>query len=111
MIQRIAIVGAGLMGHGIAQVFALHGHAVTITDVSTEALASVIERIRKNLADLGQDVSAAERVSPMADLGATVADADVVFEAGPENLEFKQRLFVELEALARPRRSSPAIPR
>ena len=100
MIQRIAIVGAGLMGHGIAQVFALHGHAVTITDVSTEALASVIERIRKNLADLGQDVSAAERVSPMADLGATVADADVVFEAGPENLEFKQRLFVELEALA-----------
>lgn len=100
MKQRIAVVGAGLMGHGIAQVFAVHGHAVTITDVSTEALATVVGRIRKNLTDLGQDATAAERVLPTADLGAAVAAADVVFEAGPENLEFKRSLFVELEALA-----------
>jgi len=43
--ERIAVVGAGLMGHGIAQVFALAGHTVRVHDVSADALASLRERI------------------------------------------------------------------
>jgi 3-hydroxybutyryl-CoA dehydrogenase len=97
--QQIAIIGAGLMGHGIAQVFALAGHLVTVYDTQTAALESLRERIAKNLTDLGQDASAAERVFPVEDLAQCVAAAHVVFEAGPENLAWKQQLFAELERL------------
>jgi 3-hydroxybutyryl-CoA dehydrogenase len=97
--QQIAIIGAGLMGHGIAQVFALAGHLVTVYDTQADALASLRERIAKNLADLGQDVRAAERVFPVEDLAQCVAAADVVFEAGPENLAWKQQLFADLEGM------------
>ena len=97
--DRIAIVGAGLMGHGIAQVFALAGHAVKVYDTQQGALDTLRERITRNLADLGQDLRAAQRVQGVADLAATVADADIVFEAGPENLAWKQDLFEQLEGL------------
>jgi len=96
---RIAIIGAGLMGHGIAQVFAVAGHPVTVFDPSAEALASLRERITRNLIDLGLNPAAAQRVTPVADMAEAVREADVLFEAGPENLAFKQQLFGELEAL------------
>ena len=75
---RIAVIGAGLMGHGIAQVFALAGHDVTIYDTDTANLDNVKARILANLRDLGDDPSAVERVRPTADLAATVRDADFV---------------------------------
>ena len=59
---KIAVVGAGLMGHGIAQVFALAGHAVTITDSYKPNLESAKQRIAANLRDLGDDVTAVKRV-------------------------------------------------
>jgi 3-hydroxybutyryl-CoA dehydrogenase len=97
---QIAVIGAGLMGHGIAQVFALAGHRVTVFDPSADALATLRERIRRNLVELGQDAGAADHVVPVDDLGECVASADVVFEAGPENLAFKQKLFEQLQLLA-----------
>lgn len=100
MKAQISIVGAGLMGHGIAQVFARAGHLVRVYDSQYAALASLRERIERNLSDLEQDVSAAQRVYPVEDLGECVAGADVVFEAGPENLAFKQKLFLQLELMA-----------
>jgi 3-hydroxybutyryl-CoA dehydrogenase len=96
----IAVIGAGLMGHGIAQVFARHGHRVAVYDKSPDALAALRDRIGANLRELGQDASAAERVSPCAELAAAVRDADFVFEAGPENLELKRNLFKEIEQAA-----------
>ncbi len=53
--SRIAVIGAGLMGHGIAQVFALAGHDVTITDTVMQNLDTVDKRIAANLRDLGDD--------------------------------------------------------
>ncbi|MEI6801779.1 MAG: 3-hydroxyacyl-CoA dehydrogenase family protein [Burkholderiales bacterium] len=100
MNEQISIIGAGLMGHGIAQVFALAGHTVRVYDPDFQAMASLRERIAKNLADLGQDVNAASRVFPTEDLGQCVTGSDVIFEAGPENLAFKQKLFAQLELLA-----------
>ena len=88
------------MGHGIAQVFALAGHIVRVYDPEYKALASLRERIEKNLRDLNQDVNAASRVFPVEDLGECVTGADIVFEAGPENLAFKQKLFAQLELMA-----------
>ena len=51
---RIAIIGGGLMGHGIAQVFACAGHDVRITDPSVEARSEIIPRIAANLAEIGR---------------------------------------------------------
>jgi 3-hydroxybutyryl-CoA dehydrogenase len=99
---RIAVVGAGLMGHGIAQVFALAGHAVTITDSFAANLDSVKSRILTNLKDLGDDPAAVERVTPQADLAEAVRHADYVVEAAPEDLPLKQRLFAEIERAVRP---------
>ena len=99
---RIAVIGAGLMGHGIAQVFALAGHDVTIFDSAKASLDSAKARILTNLKDLGDDQSAVERVTPVADLAAAVRDADYVVEAVLEDLGLKQKLFVEIEKHVRP---------
>ncbi len=99
---RIAVVGAGLMGHGIAQVFALAGHEVKITDTVVKNLDTVASRIAANLRDLGEDESAVERVQPSVDLTDAVHDADYVVEAVSENLELKKKLFAELERRTRP---------
>jgi 3-hydroxybutyryl-CoA dehydrogenase len=94
---KIAILGAGLMGHGIAQVFALAGHDVWIFDTSREPLDTVKERIRTNLRDLGDEQTAVDRVRPTLDLKAAVRQADFVVEAAAESLGLKQHLFAEVE--------------
>ena len=99
---RIAVIGAGLMGHGIAQVFALAGHAVTIYDSMTASLDSVKMRVLANLRDLGDDQAAVERITPQHDLAAAVHAADYVVEAVLEDLPLKQKLFVEIEKHVRP---------
>src|SRR5262245_21531210 len=96
--MRIAVVGAGLMGHGIAQVFAVAGHDVAVTDANAASLATVKERIATNLRDLGDDPTAVERVRPVIALAECVAGADFVVEAVLENLEIKQKLFADIEA-------------
>ena len=99
---RIAVIGAGLMGHGIAQVFALAGHDVTIYDAFPASLDTVKARILANLKDLGDDESAVTRVTPQVDLALAVKDADYVVEAVLEDLALKQKLFGEIEPLVRP---------
>ena len=94
---KIAVIGAGLMGHGIAQVFALAGHEVIITDTGMKNLDNVQSRIAGNLRELGDDETAASRVRPCFDLGETVRDADYVVEAVFEDLPLKQKLFAEIE--------------
>ncbi|HEV8463457.1 MAG TPA: 3-hydroxyacyl-CoA dehydrogenase family protein [Pseudolabrys sp.] len=99
---RIAVVGAGLMGHGIAQVFALAGHGVTIYDSIVASLDTVKTRILTNLKDLGDDQKAVERVTPVSDLAQAVRDADYVVEAVLEDLPLKQKMFAEIESYVRP---------
>lgn len=94
---RIAVIGAGLMGHGIAQVFALAGHDVTIYDLVATSLDSAKARILSNLKDLGDDQRAVDRVTPVADLAPAVREADYVVEAVLEDLSLKQKLFAEIE--------------
>jgi len=99
---RIAVIGAGLMGHGIAQVFALAGHDVAIYDAFPASLDTVKARIVANLKDLGDDESAVNRVTPEADLANALAGAGYVVEAVLEDLALKQKLFAEIEPLVRP---------
>jgi len=97
----ISVLGAGLMGHGIAQVFALAGHEVAIYDPVAASLDLVKTRIVANLRDLGDEETAVERVRPCTDLAEAVRDADFVVEAAPENLEIKRKLFAETEDYVR----------
>ncbi len=110
-VRRIAVIGAGLMGHGIAQEFAVAGYEVTLNDLSAERLARAIEAMRANLrqlADLGlvppeRATAAPNEVRTTSDLAAAAADADVVIEAVFEDLPLKQRVFADLDRLAPPR--------
>jgi 3-hydroxybutyryl-CoA dehydrogenase len=94
---RVGVIGAGLMGHGLAQVFALGGHDVTIYDAVEASLKTVKERISTNLRDLGDDPRVVERVRPTGDLEGCVRDAHYVVEAVSEDLALKQKLFAEIE--------------
>jgi 3-hydroxybutyryl-CoA dehydrogenase len=94
---RIAVIGAGLMGHGIAQVFALAGHDVTITDSHKPILDTAKQRIAVNLRELGDDETAVERVRPVADLAECVRDADFVVEAVLEEMNLKRKVFGIIE--------------
>jgi 3-hydroxybutyryl-CoA dehydrogenase len=100
--MNISVVGAGLMGHGIAQVFATAGHDVAIHDASAAVLSGVVERIRGNLRDLDQDQAGGDRVTPHQDIASAVRNADFVVEAALENLPLKQALFAQIEQAAPP---------
>lgn len=99
--KAVAVIGAGLMGHGIAQVFARAGHRVVITDPDAAVLGVALARVRKNLEDEGVAPDAVlARMSVQPSLGAALAGADLVIEAAPEKLELKQRLFVQIAQAA-----------
>jgi 3-hydroxybutyryl-CoA dehydrogenase len=108
-IRRIAVLGAGTMGHGIAQVAASAGYEVVMLDVSTEALARGVAAIEGNLAKgirLGK-ITEQDRDQTLQRIrGATqlpeVAGADLVIEAAPEVLDLKQELLKEVEPLVGP---------
>ena len=102
--RQIAVIGAGLMGHGIALTFARAGRRVTITDPSSEMMQSVPERIAESLRLLGAsepEVSKAlDGIEPCDSLRAAVDGAACVFEAAPEKLALKQAIFAEVEGFA-----------
>ena len=108
--ERITVVGAGLMGVGIAQVFALAGHKVTLQDVNQEALERAPAALRANLDFLaGSGLGAAEDVEPAVarvlttgDLHAAAEDADVVVECIFEDLALKQSVFERLDSVCPP---------
>ena len=101
---RIAIVGAGSMGSGLAALFARQGFAVTLIDPVEGALQRAEATIERQLAAAGvTDVAATQAsIRPAATLAAA-ADADLVIEAAPEQLDLKRRLFAELDAICPPR--------
>jgi 3-hydroxybutyryl-CoA dehydrogenase len=98
--QRISIVGGGLMGHGIAVVFAAAGHDVRITDPVAEVRARIRDRIGATLDELGNGRAALDHVAIAETLEACVADAQWVIEAAPEDLALKQRIFADIENAA-----------
>lgn len=108
--MSIAVIGAGLMGHGIAQVFAASGHRVSLLDTSEERLSSALEEIRRNLEFLSREgrdgdegiESALGRITPTTTLEEAVAGASMVVEAVPERLDLKRELFRELDSLCPP---------
>jgi len=106
-LARVAVLGAGTMGNGIAQVFAQHGHSVVLGDIEPAILDRARATIQKSLTrfvDKGR-LSAADRdaalgrIRTSTDLG-DAAEADLVVEAVVERLDAKSTLFRELDRLA-----------
>jgi 3-hydroxybutyryl-CoA dehydrogenase len=101
-VVKVAIIGAGLMGHGLALVFAEGGHDVVLTDTYVETLRTVKARIVDTLKTLGRDEAVVSSITTVLTLEAAVANADFIVEAAPEKLELKQELFARIEAAATP---------
>ena len=107
---RLAVVGAGTMGHGIAQVGAVAGCDVTLTDADPSALQVALGRVQANLdggVDRGKLTRAAaeaalKRITLRGDIETAGADADIVVEAVLEDLEVKRDLFARLDQVTPP---------
>jgi 3-hydroxybutyryl-CoA dehydrogenase len=94
--RSIAIVGGGLMGAGIAQVFAVAGHSVSVFEPAPDIRATVRSRIAETLRLYGLDASVADAIAVTGDFAQAVERADYVTEAAPEKLELKQKIFADL---------------
>ena len=107
--MRVAVLGAGTMGNGIAQVFAQGGHDVVLRDLDQKALDRGMGQVDKSLGKLAEKgkLTAGERSSAFGRIRATtsmedVAAADLVIEAVVENLQVKTQVFGELDRLTPP---------
>lgn len=107
-IKKVGVVGAGTMGNGIVQAFAVAGFDVVMTDIADAALqrgvstisGSFDRLIKKEKMTAEQKAAALARVQTSTDIAA-VADADLVIEAATENLDLKLKIFAQLDAAAK----------
>ncbi len=103
--KKVAVIGSGTMGNGIAHVFAQNGYAVSLIDVSDEALKKAVATISKNLSRQVEKGTISEAVknqalsniSTHAFLKAGVHNADLVVEAATENEDLKLKIFKEID--------------
>lgn len=107
-IKTIAVLGAGTMGHGVAELAALAGYQVNLRDIKQEFVDKGYQGIKWSLDKLAEKGAispqkaqeALKRVRPMVDLGEAVRSADFVIEAAPEIMKLKQEIFGEIDRLA-----------
>lgn len=105
MIKKIGVIGAGTMGHGIAESFAMFGYNVNLYDTNAVQLEKALNEIKAEQkllveeAFISAEKAAAtmENISIHTDLQTAVKDRDYVIEAAPENMELKQSLFKQLD--------------
>jgi 3-hydroxybutyryl-CoA dehydrogenase len=99
---KIGVVGGGLMGHGIAYLLAAAGHKVGVFEPQGETRAFMPRRLQAIVDLLGDDAALLKRISVHEKLPPAVQGAAFVFEAAPEKLPLKQRIFAELEGVVAP---------
>ena len=105
-VRKIAVLGAGLMGHGICQVAAQAGYQVRLRDIKQEFLDKGMSMIQRSLSKFQskgvlteqQVQEALSRIHPTLDLKEAVADVDLVIEAVPEIVEIKKETFREVDS-------------
>jgi len=104
--KNIAVIGAGTMGNGIAHVFAMHDYQVTLIDIAQDRLDSAVQTITQNLdrmvskekIDDAKKQSTLSKINTSTDMGAAVANAELVVEAATENVDLKLKIFKDLDA-------------
>lgn len=103
--ERVAVIGAGTMGNGIAHLFAQNGYSVTLIDVSEAALERGLATISKNLDRMvkkekitTEDKEATlGRITQSTSIAEAVADRQIVVEAATENIELKKKIFKDID--------------
>ena len=109
-VKRVAIIGAGAMGNGVAQVSAVGGYNVVINDISEASLEKALATINKSLTKMvskgkitEEEMNAATaRITTTTRLEEACKDADLVIECVFENLELKKKIFEDLDKLCKP---------
>jgi 3-hydroxyacyl-CoA dehydrogenase len=108
-LNKVAVMGAGMMGTGIAQVVAMGGYTVSIGDIAADFLNKSKKKIEQKLKGLVEKGKLSEqdsrsvwkRMTFTEDLKVAVAEADLIIEAVPEDLGLKRKVFTELEKMAK----------
>jgi enoyl-CoA hydratase/3-hydroxyacyl-CoA dehydrogenase len=107
-IETVAVLGAGNMGHGIAEVAAIAGYEVTLRDINEELVQEGYDQIEWSLGKLAEKEqlsedeadAALERIDPVVPVEDAVGEADVVIEAVPERMDIKKDVYTEVEEYA-----------
>jgi enoyl-CoA hydratase/3-hydroxyacyl-CoA dehydrogenase len=107
-LKKAAVIGAGSMGHGIAQLLIMTGTEVNLVDINDEILAKARQKIgwsidkfvEKRTVNRADGDAAMARLHTSTNINEALRDADLVVEAAPENLEMKKKLFAEIEKAA-----------
>jgi enoyl-CoA hydratase/3-hydroxyacyl-CoA dehydrogenase len=107
-VQRVTVLGAGVMGHGIAEVIALAGFDVTVYDIKQEFIDSGISKINWSVSKfvekgtLSKEAGASvlARVKGTTNLSVALSQSQVVIEAAPEDMATKRELFEKVESLS-----------
>ncbi len=110
MMKKIAVIGSGTMGNGIAHTFAQFGYAVKLIDINADALQRAMDTIGRNLDRqvAKETITATDKentlnnLSTHTDLKSAVADVDLVVEAATENMELKLQIFKDLTTYTKP---------
>jgi len=108
--ESIAVIGSGLMGHGIAQIFASHGHSVSIMDQDEARLHQALEHVEQNLDTMREHAISFDddnstilsRIETHTDMALACEGKDFVFEAVFEDMALKQSIFAELDSICLP---------
>ncbi len=108
--KKVAVIGSGTMGNGIAHTFAQYGFETQLVDISEQALTKALQTIEKNLDRMvakgsiteQQKADALKNLTPSTNMAAAVSDVDLVVEAASENLEIKLNIFRNLDAHCKP---------
>lgn len=108
--QKVAVIGSGTMGNGIAHVFAQHGFTVSLIDINEDALKKAVATIDKNLTRQIEKgtITAEVKNQTLANLSTTtflkegIKEADLVVEAATENVELKLKIFKDIDENTKP---------
>lgn len=107
--MKVAVIGAGVMGPGIAQVFLMGGHDAVLMDISKEALQKGVVTVEKVLSQMYAKEIVIEkpyyylqRLQTTTDIKEAVSDADLVIEAVPEKIELKKQIYIQLDEYCKP---------
>lgn len=107
-INRIAVLGSGIMGHGIAQVSAMAGYSVVLRDIEQSFLDKAMEKIKWSLNKLVEKEKLTQadadrifaRITPVIDLKQALSGADLLIEAVPEDMNVKKKVYAEVDSVA-----------
>jgi enoyl-CoA hydratase/3-hydroxyacyl-CoA dehydrogenase len=107
-INRIAVLGSGIMGHGIAQVSAMSGYSVVLRDIEQSFLDKAMEKIKWSLNKLVEKEKLTQadadrifaRITPVIDLKQALSGADLLIEAVPEDMNVKKKVYAEVDSVA-----------